>query len=277
MENLTFPAMNNYLENENESETPLTGGGRTAVWRKGQVVMRETGPWASTVHSFLRHLEKIGFSSSPRIIGSGFDKMGREMLSYIDGKSAHPFPWDEQSLFGIGKLIRDLHSAADSFIIPADAIWREWHGRKIGSNKKTVGHCDTGPWNILLANDSSLALIDWEVAGPVDPLVDLAQCCWLNAQLHDDDVADQVGLAPLKDRARHLRCILDGYGLPRNSREDFIETMIEFAVHDSANQAIEANVTPQTMDYSSLWGITWRTRSAAWMMRNKSILRNAIL
>jgi len=33
-----------------------------------------------------------------------------------------------------------------------------------------------------------VALIDGELAGPVDPLVELAQACWLNAKLDDDVV-----------------------------------------------------------------------------------------
>ena len=41
-----------------------------------------------------------------------------------------------------------------------------------------------------------VALIDWETAGPVDPLVELAQLCWLNAKLHDDIVAGIERLPP---------------------------------------------------------------------------------
>lgn len=262
---------------DSEPEIPLKGGGRTSVWRKGRVVLRETGPWGASVHSLLRHLENVGFSGSPRVVGSGFDRHGREVLTYIDGKSMHPKPWDEQTLYDIGKLLRDLHNATTSFSIPAGAIWRAWHGREHGSKKKVIGHCDTGPWNILRTNEFSLALIDWEVAGPVDPTIDLAQCCWLNAQLHDDDVAARVGLAPSVDRAYHLRCILDGYELPKRLRVNIVDKMIEFAVHDSANQTVEANISPQSTDSSPLWGITWRIRSAAWMLRNKSVLNNAIL
>jgi aminoglycoside phosphotransferase (APT) family kinase protein len=34
-----------------------------------------------------------------------------------------------------------------------------------------------------------VAFINWETAGPVDPLVELAQLTWLNAKLHDDILA----------------------------------------------------------------------------------------
>ena len=67
-----------------------------------------------------------------------------------------------------------------------------------------------------------VALIDWEEAGPVDRDVELAQACWLNAQLHDDDVAERVELASPEARARHMRALLDGYGLDRVERESLV-------------------------------------------------------
>ncbi|MFC1572332.1 phosphotransferase [Candidatus Eisenbacteria bacterium] len=264
-------------DDSQEIETPLTGGGRTAVSRKGQVVFREAGPWVSTVHALLKHLERIGFPGSPRVVGSGFDSQGRETLTFIDGEFVHPGPWSEQAFFNIGQLIRDLHRATASFSVPEKAIWREWHGRHLGNPSLSIGHCDTGPWNIVSRDGLPYALIDWEVAGPVDPLTELAQCCWLNAQLHDDDVAESVGLPSLHDRAHHARYILDGYELPNSQRVGFVERMIEFAVHDAAIQAIEGKVTPESRDATPLWGITWRTRSASWMLRRKAILERGIV
>ena len=121
-----------------------------------------------------------------------------------------------------------------------------------------------------------MPLIDWEVAGPVDPLFELAQACWLNAQLHDDDIAELHGLPNAEIRARHVRSILDGYELPSDRRAGFVDKMIEFAVHDAAEQSIEAKVTAETKDPEVLWGITWRTRSASWMLRHRTLLQNAL-
>jgi aminoglycoside phosphotransferase (APT) family kinase protein len=52
------------------------------------------------------------------------------------------------------------------------------------------------PWNIVARDGMPVALIDWEFAGPVDPLVELAQAAWLNAKLHDDLVAQIAGITP---------------------------------------------------------------------------------
>jgi len=264
------------MSKRSTNEIPLAGGGRTAVTRNGNTVLRETGPWASTVHALLKHLEKVGYGGAPRVVGSGFDAQGRETLSYLEGKFVHPGPWTEDAMPILGRLLRELHNATNSFAVPENAVWRTWHGRTLGGPDHVLGHCDAGPWNIVAKNGLPFALIDWEVAGPVDPLIELAQACWLNAQLHDDDVAERQGLPGAKTRARQVRGILDGYELPRAQRVGFVDKIIEFAVHDAAEQAIEAKVTPETKNPASFWGITWRIRSAAWMLRHRTMLQQAI-
>lgn len=47
----------------------LDGGGRSAVRRQGDVVIRDAGPWTSAVHALLRHLEQAGFEAAPRLVG----------------------------------------------------------------------------------------------------------------------------------------------------------------------------------------------------------------
>ncbi|MBT3272754.1 MAG: phosphotransferase [Spirochaetales bacterium] len=259
-----------------DSETELTGGGRTSVSRVGNVVHRETGIWASSVHQLLRHLERKGFQGAPRVVGSGFDNRGRETLTYIEGEMVFPGPWTEEALPVLGRLLRDLHRATDSFKVPDSAVWRPWFGRDLGKPPYVIGHCDMGPWNIITTDGIPSAVIDWEAAGPVDPLFELAQLCWLNAQLYDNDVAERVGLAPLIERARFARMILDGYGLSAERRKGLVDKLIEFAVSDAADQAIEADITPETKDGELLWGIAWRSRSAAWMMKNRRELENVI-
>ena len=266
----------NKSDDKDDIETPLTGGGRTDVSRIGNVVHRETGPWASTVHMLLKHLEDVGFSGAPRVIGSGFDNRGRETLTYIDGEFVHPGPWPEKAMPYIGQLLRKFHQATKSFPIPKNAVWRKWYGRSLCGPDCLIGHCDMGPWNIVSQNGLPVAMIDWEVAGPVDPIFELAQTCWLNVQLYDDDVAERVGLSSLNDRAQHVRLILDGYELPQSKRHGFVDKMIELAVRDAAEQVMEPDVTPDTTNPESLWAITWRTRSAAWMLKNRSTLERII-
>lgn len=260
-----------------EDEVWLTGGGRTVVSRRNGTVYRAAGPWSPTVIRLLRHLEEVGFEAAPRVVGPGFDELGRETVSFIEGDFIHPGPWSDDALVSIGSMLRRLHDATSSSSGLAKTVWQPWFGRELkGNSQRVIGHCDTGPWNIVSVADVPVTLIDWEEAGPVDRDVELAQACWLNAQLHDDDIAARVGLASPEDRARQVRLLLDGYGLPNAERVGFIDTMIAFAVHDAADQAIQAKVTMESTDPGPLWAITWRTRAAGWMLRHRDVLERSL-
>jgi aminoglycoside phosphotransferase (APT) family kinase protein len=250
------------------TEVPLTGGGRTSVTRGGDVVYRAAGPWSPAVIALLRHLEAAGFDGAPRVVGTGFDAQGRETLSFVPGASLHPYAWPEDAMAAIGALLRRAHDASRGFVPPADARWRPWFGRALGSGPPVFGHCDTGQWNIIARDDQPVALIDWEQAGPVDPLVDLAQTAWLNAHLFDDDLAESLNLPSAADRARRVGLLFDGYGLDRSHRSGVVDLMIAVAVMDTAREAEQAqNTTPE----DAVGAMTWRARSAAWMMRNRSV------
>ena len=232
--------------------------------------------------AFLRHLEQAGFAGAPRVVGTGFAPDGREMLSYIAGSSPQPHPWAEEHVGEVGRLLRDLHAAAATFSPAPSAVWRPWFGRSLAGSRPVFGHCDTGPWNIIAQGGRPVALIDFEFAGPVDARWELAQAAWLNAQLHDDDVAERSGLPDAAARARQLRLILDGYGLASRDRADFVEAMIAFAVHDARAEAVNTALTPETTSaltpggYPAAWAITWRVRSASWMLSHRSLLERAI-
>lgn len=115
-------------------------------------------------------------------------------------------------------------------------------------------------------------MIDWEEAGPVDPMIELAQACWLNGLLFDDDLGETLGLGSVEARGRQVKMLLDGYELPRDARAGFVDRMRDFAILSAANEAIDAKVTPETEDATPLWGITWRTRSAAWLVKHRDTL-----
>jgi len=255
----------------------LEGGGRTVVHRRGNTVVRDTGPWTPAVHALLRHLADVGFAAAPRLVGSGLDPDGREMLTFIEGEFTQPGPWRLDGAAALGSLLRSLHEATRSFRPPPDAVWFPWHGRGLGGPDRVVGHCDVAPWNIVARNGLPVAFIDWETAGPVDPLVELAQLAWLNAKLHDDIVAQIEQLPPLADRARQLAAIAGSYGLTARQRSGLLDQIIEFAIADTAWEADDANVAPDMTSHPiALWAMAWRARSAAWMIRNRRPLETAL-
>jgi Phosphotransferase enzyme family len=274
------------VDGGDEAEVPMrvwgSGDQPPRAARRIDVVFREAGPWSPAVLALLRHLEREGFAGAPRVVGSGFAEDGRETVSYIPGASPHPYGWTEDAAAGVGTLLRDLHAAAASFAPAAGACWRPWFGRDLPGSRPVIGHCDAGPWNVIARGGRPVALVDFEFAGPVDAVWELAQATWLNAQLHDDDVAERHGLPGLAERARQARMILDGYGLPGRDREDFVDKMITFAVHSARAEAVEFGVTPETRTgvtstgYPLTWAITWRVRSASWMLTHRSRLQREI-
>lgn len=277
---------------QNETDTELGVGGSTVVRRRGKIVLREARPWSRTVLDLLRHLEREGFSGAPRVVEPGLDAQRREMLTFVVGQSPHPFAWSDEAAADVGAMLRDVHRAAATFTPPVGAVWMPWWGRDLPAAQMAIGHCDAAPWNFLARDGLPVALIDWDTAGPVGAIWDLAQTAWLNAQLHDDDLAERLGLPTIDVRARLLRSIADGYGLARQARTSLVDHMIEIAVRSAAQESIDAGVTATdtspaalgrlgggapTSGHDLLWAISWRTRSAAWMMKHRRPLERALL
>lgn len=239
------------------------------------MVLRQTGAWAPSVHALLRHLHGIGFAGAPRVVGDGFDERGREVLTFIEGDVINPAPWSDDGIHGLGCLMRQLHDSTASFRPAADAHWRPWFGREIG-RADIISHCDAAPWNIVSQHGKPVALIDWEAAGPVDRLTEIAMAAWNNAQLYDDDVAEMNGLAEARSRIRQVRIFTDAYELSAGERHRLAYRMIEFASQSAANEVIEQQITPDTTHAPRVWGIAWQTRSVAWLIRNRSALDAAL-
>lgn len=250
--------------------------------RVGDVVLKSAGPWSSSVISLLQHLERVGYSGSPRVVGDGYAADGRMAVMYVPGESPHPGAWGDDEVAGVGSLLRELHDATTSFAAAPAARWKPtWLREARLSGELVVGHGDAAPWNIVGRDGRPETLVDWEYAGPIDRVTELAYAVWLNGQLHDDDVAELVGLPSAQRRAAHAHAILDGYGYPSRDREDFVDRMIELAVHAARAEAVMAHITPDSTEavdekgFPVLWAITWRARSASWMIRNRTLLRTA--
>jgi len=161
------------------------------------------------VHEYLRYLERAGFEGSPRVLGV---RDGREELTYLEGDVAVDPGWEpgrpprlpgyaggDAALAAAGRLIRRLHDASRGFV-PEHVDYRfHPHPPRPG---EVVCHGDLGPWNTVYRDGLPVAFIDWDAAGPRDPLADLAAAA-----------RAFVPLAPgvPVDGAR-LRLFVDAYG-----------------------------------------------------------------
>jgi Ser/Thr protein kinase RdoA (MazF antagonist) len=237
----------------------------------GDVVRRPAGPWTPAVHALLDHLRQAGFTGSPRPVSADAE----DVVTYIPGESVDPHAWSDEGVFEVGRLLRGLHEATSGFVPPPGAVWHPWPFASDAPDA-IISHRDTGPWNIVARDGLPVAFIDWVTAGPADLREEIAATAWLNAQLHDDDIAERQGLPSARARAAQLRHFADGYRLAAADRRGVVTAMIEYAIRDSAAEAIQAGVTPEAGGSDALWAIAWRSRSAAWMVRHRALLENAM-
>jgi Ser/Thr protein kinase RdoA (MazF antagonist) len=249
---------------------------RKQVHRSGGMMVRPWAPWTATVHALLRHLEAVGFTGSPRVIGPGANPIGLETLQFVAGDVASDRVWDDDGIYELGRLLRALHVATSSFRLPPQAIWQESFLRADDSGA-IISHGDAAPWNVVARQGRPVALIDWELAGPVDRLNELAHTVWLNARLFDEGVDDVAELPSAEHRIQQLRLFADGYELPAEDRAKLTRRLIDVAILSAASDAIEARITPTSTGASWLaWGIAWRARSAAWLVRHRRPLERAL-
>ena len=196
-----------------DHEHALDGGNTGGAVRRGQTVLRKAGPWTSSVHALLRHLEASGFDRAPKPLG--MDSLGREVLSFLPGEtvgSREPWPpWvhSDQALVEVAWWLREFHDAVENFRVPADAVWREGGRHEPG---QIIGHNDAAPYNAAWADGKLVGFFDWDFAGPVSREWDLAFTAFAWVPLHARSVVAAEGFTAFADRPRRLRLFLEVYG-----------------------------------------------------------------
>lgn len=239
-------------------------------------VYRPQAPWTPSVHALLRHLGSVGYRGSPRLVGSGTDAAGRQQLRYVNGELVHPYSWSDTGVVEVARLLRELHEATATFDPPQGARWMHWYTHRPKADP-VFGHGDVGPWNIVARDGVPVAFIDWEFAGPVDRLDEVAEAVRLNCQLHGDDLAALRGLPPPEVRARQVALFVDSYGLDDDQRAQLVPLMIECAVRGCANDCDEAVITTDFKGpHPMVWGMAWQIRGARWILDHADLLVEAI-
>jgi aminoglycoside phosphotransferase (APT) family kinase protein len=178
------------------------------------------GAWSGAVHEYLRYLESAEFAGAPRVLGTDGE---REILTFIEGEVPADPQWQpghghrlpsyarsEAALIAAAGLVRRLHDAARGYR-PTDTEYRfHPHPPRAG---QIVSHGDLGPWNTVYRGGVPVAFIDWDGAGPVDPVVDLAAAAWGFVPLAPPRQLREAGFDPVPDIGVRLRLFVDGYGM----------------------------------------------------------------
>ena len=193
-------------------ERTLEGGNTGGAVLVDGTVRRQAGPWTTSVHAVLAHLEARGFVGAPR--PRGFDDQGREVLTYLPGEvvGAHrPWPaWthSDEALVQVAHWLRTLHLILADFEPPADAVWREGGTWRRGL---IIGHNDAAPYNAVWQDGRLVGFFDWDFAAPAAPEWDLAFTAFAWVPLHARHVAAAEGFTAFDDRLRRLRLFLASY------------------------------------------------------------------
>ncbi len=183
-----------------ERGKPLAGGNVGQVWRIGNTVRRETGPWSPAVHRLLAHLD--GVAAVPRF--HGIDELGREVLDYLPGRivDVDSEVLADAQLAAIGAWTRCLHRATEDFVDAGP--WRFYPP----PDADIVGHNDIAPYNVCFDGENLVGVFDWDLAGPTTVLFELGFIAWNCVPLYRrPDVDDPDGWC-----AARLRLIADAYG-----------------------------------------------------------------
>jgi hypothetical protein len=200
-------------------EQRLEGGNAGGAVLVDGTVRRPTGPWTSSVHALLRHLEHHGFEGSPR--ARGVDHHGREILSFVPGATIgtkRPWPsWvhSDDALQQVGGWLRGYHDCVSDFVPPVGATWRAGsHAWRPGD---VIGHNDAAPYNAVWqtlpdGRTDLVGFIDWDFASPCAPIRDLAFVASAWVPLHNREAARSEGFHDCAARPRRLRMLLDAYG-----------------------------------------------------------------
>lgn len=211
-----------------EQEVLLPGGvaNRGLVVRVGDTVRRPLRPASPAIHALLRHLEAVGFTGAPRLLG--IDEQGREVLGYIPGTTVlRPYPdWalTDEALVSVAELLRNYHRAVAGFD-PRALAWPEAAPEPFGG--ELVSHNDPNLDNVVFRDGRAVALIDFDLASPGSRLWDVACAARMWAPLRPDAV--------IRDARRghsfaRFRLFLDAYG-PDGVDRDRVLAAVE------ANQA----------------------------------------
>jgi Ser/Thr protein kinase RdoA (MazF antagonist) len=232
-----------------EPKHQLLSGGNVAdqVVRVGMTVRKPVTSATSSIESFLEHLHNEGFAGAPRTLGR--DKQGRHILEYIPGSTVDvPNQLSNDELYRIGRLIRDLHNAAQSFVPPASA---QWNVVIRPDSESMICHHDLAPWNLVRDGDRWV-FIDWDGSGPGSSLWDLAYAAQSFVPLSH-------GGKPAEDAVR-LRFLVDGYGLDGTQRRRLPQMIADHtrAMYQLLEDGARTGLQPWARLYAVDQGKHWR-------------------
>ena len=217
------------------SEQALPGGNMSSVWRVGDTVHREAGPWTPQVHRLLSLLHAQGVTCVPAPLG--MDEAGREVLTYLPGEvGASPLAEPHRSdavLVQAARLLRAIHDATAAVATQWTTGWRA----PVRAPMEVICHGDFAPYNCVFVNDELVGVFDFDFAHAGPRVWDIAYALYRFAPMADP--AQTEGFGSPDEQARRMRRFCDAYGLEDRARvfETVllrIQSMVDFLLEGQA-------------------------------------------
>ncbi|WP_370192553.1 aminoglycoside phosphotransferase family protein [Streptacidiphilus sp. MAP5-52] len=157
------------------------------------------------VAELLTHLEQVGFTGAPRYLG--VDDADRDSFTFLPGTVTPRFQqWSDDQVAAAGALLRSLHDAT--------------RGSALAGAMPVVLHGDPGSNNTVLdRHGMPTAFIDFDTAGPGQPVEDLAYLAWSWV------LSGKPGARPVAVQAVQLRVLVDAYRAENCDRGCLLEAV----------------------------------------------------
>ena len=229
-----------------EEEQELTGGNASgSVWRIGPTVRQ---PWletSSAVQSYLAELRSSGLDV-PQPLGR--DEDGRHVVEYVEGVLAlDQLPLGQDDLLRVGRMIRQIHDASETVVIPHPGDWRMLLPAE---SPNLMCHNDLAPWNLITGD--RWVFIDWDGAGPSTRLWDLAYAAQSFGMLFEGQA--------VKSAVTRLCALVDGYDADLALRKALPAAMAKraAAMFELLRSSSENGFQPWADMYANGHGEHWR-------------------
>ena len=206
------------------NEKFLPGGCENQVEKVGETVHRAV-KGHPMLHEYLLYLEKEGMPGVPRFLG--LDEQGREILTYLPGKTmgrdfdhTHPCLGSDDMVVDSARFLRKLHDISVGFV--QTAIENGWENPYFPDGEhEIICHGDAGIWNFVFVDDRLTGLFDFDQAYPGTRFWDVASplFCYLPSCYGYEPTSENIA-----GGKRRLRLFFDAYGMDYPT--DIIEIII---------------------------------------------------
>ncbi len=254
------------------TEIPLTGGNVNTVVRVGNTVRRNQAAASASIHRLLTFLHDQGFHQCPKFLG--VDDKNREILSFIPGQTDFPKDlWTSEAyLIAAADMLKTFHATTAKFTQQDTDVWLTLNDRQRPND--VICHNDFAPYNFVYSKQGIEAVVDFDLASPGNPLMDVAYAAYWMVPL-SFSAPDMLPLSMLDIElsSRRLKQFCAVYGTELNiSLLDVVEEkLLVMSDEQTMTQLLGLEVTERLKKEGHLEH--WRKEHAAFKL-NRVLIEN---